>query len=34
MSQTERTDVADDWNVAEDDGVLDASDTLDDDRTG
>ncbi|KAB1915509.1 DUF5709 domain-containing protein [Micromonospora sp. AMSO31t] len=34
MSQTERTDIADEWNVAEDDGVLDASDTLDDDRTG
>jgi hypothetical protein len=34
MSQTERTDFADEWNVAEDDGVLDASDTLDDDRTG
>lgn len=34
MSQTERTDVADEWNVAEDDGVLDASDTLDDDRVG
>ncbi|MGY0007022.1 DUF5709 domain-containing protein [Micromonospora sp. I033] len=33
MSQTERTDFADEWNVAEDDGVLDASDTLDD-RTG
>jgi hypothetical protein len=32
MSQTERTDFADEWNVAEDDGVLDASDTLDDDR--
>ncbi|PSK64409.1 hypothetical protein B0E53_03648 [Micromonospora sp. MH33] len=32
MSQTERTDIADEWNVAEDDGVLDASDTLDDDR--
>ncbi|WP_089155567.1 DUF5709 domain-containing protein [Micromonospora sp. NBS 11-29] len=28
MSETERADV--DWNVAEDDGVLDASDTLDD----
>ncbi|MFE9957600.1 DUF5709 domain-containing protein [Micromonospora sp. NPDC005299] len=34
MSQTERTDIADEWNVAEDDGVLDASDTLDDDRVG
>ncbi|WP_262287523.1 DUF5709 domain-containing protein [Micromonospora sp. MA102] len=34
MSQTERTEIADEWNVAEDDGVLDASDTLDDDRTG
>lgn len=34
MSQTERTDFADEWNVAEDDGVLDASDTLDDDRIG
>lgn len=33
MSQTERTDI-DEWNVAEDDGVLDASDTLDDDRVG
>ncbi|MEU9827860.1 DUF5709 domain-containing protein [Micromonospora chersina] len=33
MSQTERTDF-DEWNVAEDDGVLDASDTLDDDRVG
>ncbi|NES31603.1 hypothetical protein GCE86_03580 [Micromonospora terminaliae] len=33
MSQTERTDI-DEWNVAEDDGVLDASDTLDDDRAG
>ncbi|MCW3839079.1 DUF5709 domain-containing protein [Micromonospora yasonensis] len=30
MSQTERTDFTDEWNVAEDDGVLDASDTLDD----
>ncbi|SCG78447.1 DUF5709 domain-containing protein [Micromonospora humi] len=28
MSDTEQT--ADEWNVAEDDGVLDASDTLDD----
>ncbi|MFG2057199.1 DUF5709 domain-containing protein [Micromonospora sp. NPDC048930] len=34
MSQTERTDFADEWNVVEDDGVLDASDTLDDDRVG
>ncbi|MFB9238387.1 DUF5709 domain-containing protein [Plantactinospora siamensis] len=34
MSQTERTDAFDEWNVAEDDGVLDASDTLDDDRVG
>ncbi|MET8837639.1 DUF5709 domain-containing protein [Micromonospora sp. NPDC004540] len=34
MSQTERTDIADEWNMAEDDGVLDASDTLDDDRIG
>ncbi|MEK8105026.1 DUF5709 domain-containing protein [Micromonospora sp. M12] len=32
MSQTERMDSVDEWNVAEDDGVLDASDTLDDDR--
>ncbi|MGQ5261182.1 DUF5709 domain-containing protein [Micromonospora sp. ZYX-F-536] len=32
MSQTERMDSVEDWNVAEDDGVLDASDTLDDDR--
>ncbi|MGN9778097.1 DUF5709 domain-containing protein [Micromonospora sp. H33] len=32
MSQTERTDAVEDWNLAEDDGVLDASDTLDDDR--
>ncbi|MCF0093819.1 DUF5709 domain-containing protein [Micromonospora sp. MH99] len=31
MSQT---DSVDEWNVAEDDGVLDASDTLDDDRVG
>lgn len=30
MSQTERTDPVEEWNVAEDDGVLDASDTLDD----
>ncbi|MEV4123273.1 DUF5709 domain-containing protein [Micromonospora sp. NPDC049645] len=34
MSQTERMDSVDEWNVAEDDGVLDASDTLDDDRVG
>ncbi|MFC4019263.1 DUF5709 domain-containing protein [Micromonospora sp. GCM10011542] len=34
MSQTERLDSAEEWNVAEDDGVLDASDTLDDDRVG
>lgn len=34
MSQTERVDSVDEWNVAEDDGVLDASDTLDDDRVG
>ncbi len=34
MSQTERTNFTDEWNVAEDDGVLDASDTLDDDRVG
>ncbi|PWR09794.1 hypothetical protein DKT68_10955 [Micromonospora acroterricola] len=27
-------DSAEEWNVAEDDGVLDASDTLDDDRVG
>lgn len=32
MSQTERIDFADEWNMAEDDGVLDASDTLDDER--
>ena len=31
MSQT---DSVDEWNVAEDDGVLDASDTLDDERVG
>ncbi|MGR6317530.1 DUF5709 domain-containing protein [Micromonospora soli] len=30
MSQTERTDTFEEWNVVEDDGVLDASDTLDD----
>ncbi|MET8093238.1 hypothetical protein [Micromonospora sp. NPDC005220] len=34
VSQTERMDSVDEWNVAEDDGVLDASDTLDDDRVG
>jgi hypothetical protein len=34
VSQTERVDSAEEWNVAEDDGVLDASDTLDDDRVG
>ncbi|MEU8157392.1 DUF5709 domain-containing protein [Micromonospora sp. NPDC048986] len=34
MSQTERMDSVDEWNVVEDDGVLDASDTLDDDRVG
>ncbi|MEU8019043.1 DUF5709 domain-containing protein [Micromonospora parva] len=34
MSQTERMDSVDEWNVAEDDGVLDASDTLDDDLVG
>ncbi|MER7459306.1 DUF5709 domain-containing protein [Micromonospora sp. NPDC126480] len=32
MSQTDRTDAAEGWNAAEDDGVLDATDTLDDDR--
>jgi len=32
MSQDGRTDGVEDWNVVEDDGVLDASDTLDDDR--
>lgn len=31
MSQTGRTDPVEEWNVAEDDGVLDASDTLADD---
>ena len=31
MSQDDRTG-GEDWNVVEDDGVLDASDTLDDDR--
>ena len=30
MSQIERTDTVEEWNVVEDDGVLDASDTLDD----
>ncbi|MEU5565265.1 DUF5709 domain-containing protein [Micromonospora musae] len=34
MSQTDSTDRVEEWNVAEDDGVLDASDTLDDDRVG
>lgn len=29
--QRETTDAVDEWNVAEDDGVLDVSDTLDDD---
>ena len=32
MSQDDGTDRDEEWNVAEDDGVLDASDTLDDDR--
>jgi hypothetical protein len=32
MSHDDRTDGAEVWNVVEDDGVLDASDTLDDDR--
>jgi hypothetical protein len=32
MSQDDRSDRDEEWNVAEDDGVLDASDTLDDDR--
>ncbi|MEV4811658.1 DUF5709 domain-containing protein [Micromonospora avicenniae] len=32
MSLTDNTDRAEEWNVAEDDGVLDASDTLDGDR--
>jgi hypothetical protein len=32
MSQDDRTEGVEDWNVVEDDGVLDASDTLDDDR--
>ena len=32
MSQDETTNGDEEWNVAEDDGVLDASDTLDDDR--
>src|SRR6266540_3564960 len=30
--QGEQADGVDEWNVVEDDGVLDASDTLDDDR--
>lgn len=32
MSQDERAGGFDEWNVVEDDGVLDTSDTLDDDR--
>jgi hypothetical protein len=32
MSQDERAEGFDEWNVVEDDGVLDTSDTLDDDR--
>jgi hypothetical protein len=32
MSQGETTSGDEEWNVVEDDGVLDASDTLDDDR--
>jgi hypothetical protein len=32
MSQDGRAEGVEDWNVVEDDGVLDASDTLDDDR--
>ena len=32
MSQDDRTEGVEDWNVVEDDGVLDTSDTLDDDR--
>lgn len=32
MSQDDRTDGVEEWNVVEDDGVLDTSDTLDDDR--
>ena len=32
MSQTDCTPDVDEWDVVEDDGVLDASDTLDDDR--
>ena len=32
MSQDETTNGDENWNVVEDDGVLDASDTLDDDR--
>ena len=34
MSQTESTEPIDEWDAIEDDGVLDASDTLDDDRVG
>ncbi|MEV6376320.1 DUF5709 domain-containing protein [Micromonospora musae] len=32
MSETDNIDRTEEWNVAEDDGVLDASDTLDGDR--
>ncbi|RKN22403.1 hypothetical protein D7147_06935 [Micromonospora musae] len=32
MSETDNIDRIEEWNVAEDDGVLDASDTLDGDR--
>jgi hypothetical protein len=32
MSQDDTTDRDEEWNIVEDDGVLDASDTLDDDR--
>ncbi|MET7752194.1 DUF5709 domain-containing protein [Micromonospora sp. NPDC005367] len=32
MSETDSTDRLEEWNVAEDDGVLDSSDTLDGDR--
>ncbi|MER7444986.1 DUF5709 domain-containing protein [Micromonospora avicenniae] len=32
MSETDNIDRVEEWNVAEDDGVLDASDTLDGDR--
>jgi hypothetical protein len=32
MSQDDRTDGSEEWTVVEDEGVLDASDTLDDDR--